>query len=161
MRSNNGTLNAQLSRVISECGHTDSIVVSDAGLPIPASVERIDLAYRAGAPTFLDVLDTVLAEFVVERAVVSSEMVADSPEMLRAITLRLELAGVEVELVPHLEFKQRTNDARAIVRSGCLRARLARIAPKLSWGPASSSLRGRAVRPTTRSPRSWSSILRC
>ena len=69
MRRNNGTLNVQLSRVVSECGHTDSIVVADAGLPIPASVERIDLAYRAGAPAFLDVLDTVLAEFLLEKAV--------------------------------------------------------------------------------------------
>lgn len=37
MRSNGATLNAQLSRVISECGHTDSIVVADAGLPVPHS----------------------------------------------------------------------------------------------------------------------------
>lgn len=35
MRRNNGTLNGQLSRVISELGHTDRIVVTDAGLPIP------------------------------------------------------------------------------------------------------------------------------
>ncbi len=118
MRSNNGTLNAQLSRVISECGHTDSIVVSDAGLPIPTSVERIDLAYRAGAPSFLDVLDTVLAEFVVERAVVSSEMADDNPAGLSAVTQRLEKAGVNVELVPHVEFKQLTHGARAVVRSG-------------------------------------------
>lgn len=118
MRSNNGTLNAQLSRVISECGHTDSIVVSDAGLPIPAAVERIDLAYRAGAPMFLDVLDTVLAEFIVERAVVASEMAADSPAMLSAITARLELAGVDVEFVGHAEFKRLTHAARAVVRSG-------------------------------------------
>ncbi len=118
MRRNNGTLNAQLSRVISECGHTDSIVVADAGLPIPASVERIDLAYRAGAPGFLDVLDTVLVEFVVEKAVVSSEMVEESTDMLNAIRHRLEQVGVEVEFVPHTEFKQKTHDARAVVRSG-------------------------------------------
>lgn len=118
MRRNSGTLNAQLSRVISECGHTDSIVVADAGLPIPASVERIDLAYRAGAPAFLDVLDTVLAEFVVEKAVVSSEMVESSPDMLNAIRQRLDRADVEIEFVPHTEFKQKTHDARAVVRSG-------------------------------------------
>lgn len=118
MRSNNGTLNAQLSRVISECGHTDSIVVSDAGLPIPRSMERIDLAYRAGSPSFLGVLDTVLAEFVVERAVVSSEMAAENPSGLSAVTQRLEKAGVVVKLVPHIEFKQLTQDARAVVRSG-------------------------------------------
>lgn len=118
MRRNNGTLNAQLSRVISECGHTDSIVVADAGLPIPASVERIDLAYRAGAPGFLDVLDTVLAEFVVEKAIVSSEMVEESTDMLNAIRQRLQQVGVEVEFVPHTEFKQKAHDARAVVRSG-------------------------------------------
>lgn len=118
MRRNNGTLNAQLSRVISECGHTDAIVVADAGLPIPASVERIDLAYRAGAPAFLDVLDTVMAEFIPEKAVVSSEMVQNSPDMLNAIRQRLERADVEIEFVPHTEFKQRTHVARAVVRSG-------------------------------------------
>lgn len=118
MRRNNGALNAQLSRVISECGHTDSIVVADAGLPIPASVERIDLAYRAGAPAFLDVLDTVLAEFVPEKAVVSSEMVQNSPDMLNALRQRLERTDVEIEFVPHTEFKQRTHVARAVVRSG-------------------------------------------
>ena len=118
MRRNNGTLNPQLSRVISECGHTDSIVVADAGLPIPASVERIDLAYRAGTPPFLDVLETVLAEFVVEKAIVSLEMVEDSPEMLQAITQRLEEVGVSVGFVPHTEFKQKTHQARAVVRSG-------------------------------------------
>jgi len=42
MRRNNATLNGQLARVISETGHTDQIVVTDAGLPIPSPVE---LAY--------------------------------------------------------------------------------------------------------------------
>lgn len=78
--------------MISESGHTDSIVIADAGLPVPAGVERIDLAYRAGAPAFLDVLDTVRQ--------------------------RLEQVGVEVEFAPHEEFKQKTHQARAVVRTG-------------------------------------------
>jgi D-ribose pyranase len=77
MRKTSTTINPALSRVISETGHTDLIVVTDAGLPIPAGSERIDLAYRPGAPAFLDVLDTVLAELVIEGATVSAE-VADS-----------------------------------------------------------------------------------
>ena len=92
MRKTSTTINPALSRVISETGHTDLIVVTDAGLPIPPGSERIDLAYRPGAPAFLDVLDTVLAELVVEGATVSA--------------------------VPHVEFKQRTRAARAFVRSG-------------------------------------------
>jgi D-ribose pyranase len=116
MRSTNTTINPQLSRVISETGHTDLIVVTDAGLPIPPGSERIDLAYRPGSPAFLDVLDTVLAELVVEGATVSTEIEEHSPELLAA--LRERLAPLSIELVPHDEFKVRTRAARAFVRSG-------------------------------------------
>lgn len=116
MRKTDTTINPALSRAISETGHTDLIVVTDAGLPIPPGAERIDLAYRPGAPAFLDVLDTVLAEMVVEGATVSAEVAEVSPHVLDA--LRERLPGIEIELVPHIEFKRRTADARAFVRSG-------------------------------------------
>ena len=67
MRSTNTTINPQLSRIISETGHTDLLVVTDAGLPIPAGSERVDLAVPPGRPGFFDVLDTVL-ETAVEGA---------------------------------------------------------------------------------------------
>ena len=69
------TLNPQLSRVLSETGHVDTIVVTDAGLPLPQGVERVDLAFRPGQPAFLDVLDTVLESLSVEGAIVASEVV--------------------------------------------------------------------------------------
>ncbi|GGD63748.1 D-ribose pyranase [Microbacterium murale] len=116
MRKTSTTINPALSRVISETGHTDLIVVTDAGLPIPPGSERIDLAYRPGSPAFFDVLDTVLAEMVVEGATVSAEVEKQSPEVLAG--LRERLPGIEIELVPHVEFKKRTHGARAFVRSG-------------------------------------------
>lgn len=116
MRKTATTINPALSRVISEIGHTDLLVVTDAGLPIPPGSERIDLAYRPGAPAFFDVLDTVLAEMVVEGATVSAEVADHSPEVLTA--LRERLPGIEIELIPHAEFKKRTHAARAFVRSG-------------------------------------------
>ncbi|GAA1541655.1 D-ribose pyranase [Microbacterium ginsengiterrae] len=116
MRKTTTTINPALSRVISETGHTDLIVVTDAGLPIPPGSERIDLAYRPGAPAFFDVLDTVLAEMVVEGATVSAEVADHSPEVLQQ--LRDRLPGIEIELIPHVEFKKRTHAARAFVRSG-------------------------------------------
>lgn len=116
MRKTHTTINPALSRVISETGHTDLIVVTDAGLPIPPGAERIDLAYRPGAPEFFDVLDTVLAEMVVEGATVSAEVAETSPHVLEK--LRDRLPGIEIELVPHVEFKSRTQRARAFVRSG-------------------------------------------
>lgn len=118
MRSTNTTINPQLSRVISETGHTDLVVVTDAGLPIPPTAERIDLAYRPGAPAWLDVLDTVLAELVVEAATVSAEVAEISPHILEALHERLDPLGVPITLVPHVEFKTLTHGARAFVRSG-------------------------------------------
>ena len=118
MRKTATTINPALSRVISESGHTDLLVVTDAGLPIPPSSERIDLAYRPGAPAFLDVLDTVLAELVVEGATVSAEVAEKSPEVLEALRERFAGMGFEIELIPHVEFKKLTHQARAFVRSG-------------------------------------------
>ena len=118
MKRTSGIINPQLSRIVAECGHTDAIVVADAGLPIPLGVERVDLAYRAGSPAFLDILDSVLAEFIVERAVISREMETESPGMLDSVRERLELVGVTVEAVPHVDFKALTRGARAIVRTG-------------------------------------------
>lgn len=118
MRKNGGIINPQLSRAISETGHTDLIVLTDAGLPIPPAAERIDLAYRPGQPAFLDVLDTVLAELVVEGAVVSAEIAERSPELLDALRDRFGPLNVELELLPHVAFKQLSTGARAFVRSG-------------------------------------------
>ncbi|HBR88991.1 MAG TPA: D-ribose pyranase, partial [Microbacterium sp.] len=94
MRKIPSTINPALSRVISETGHTDLIVVTDAGLPIPVGSERIDLAYRPGEPAFLDVLDTVLGEMVIEGATAPAEIAEQSPAMLAALRERLEPLGV-------------------------------------------------------------------
>lgn len=118
MRSTDTTVNPALSRLISETGHTDLIVVTDAGLPIPPGADRIDLAYRRGAPPFFDVLDTVLAELVVEGATVSAEVAEHSPHVLAELERRFAGMGFEIEKVPHVEFKQRTHAARGFVRSG-------------------------------------------
>jgi D-ribose pyranase len=116
MRKTAGVLNAQLSRVISEVGHTDTIVVTDAGLPIPLTVERVDLALVPGQPPFLTVLDAVLAELQVEAVTIAAEITDHSPGMLAEI--RARFPGVAIEMVPHMDFKARTVHARAAVRSG-------------------------------------------
>ena len=51
-----GILNQPVSAVIAGLGHTDTLCVADAGLPIPAQTQRIDLALTQGIPSFLDTL---------------------------------------------------------------------------------------------------------
>lgn len=118
MRKNSGTLNPALSRVISELGHTDEIVVTDAGLPIPNGVERIDLALTTNVPEFLQCLDVVLAEAKFEGAIAASEITTHSPELYTALSERLNQHMIDLELVPHTEFKARTSQSKAAVRSG-------------------------------------------
>lgn len=52
-------LNSDISSVISRLGHTDTLVVCDAGLPIPKSTTRIDMALTQGVPSFMQVLGVV------------------------------------------------------------------------------------------------------
>lgn len=111
-----GLLNQPLSRVIAGMGHTDTLVVSDAGLPVPADTERIDLALKQGIPKFIDVVTAVLGELKVERAIIASELQGKSPQIHKAL---VELLGdVPIDTVTHENFKTRTASARAVVRSG-------------------------------------------
>lgn len=117
MKSTGGILNAQLSRVIAETGHTDFLVVTDSGLPIPQNVERVDLAILPNLPHFLDVLKAVLQEVVVEKIILAEEVKTISPELHKEI-LSLFPPDMEVVYMPHVEFKKNTKTARAAIRSG-------------------------------------------
>ena len=59
-------INSELSYVISQMGHTDSLTIGDCGLPIPPETKRIDLALTHNVPTFIQTLDVVLEELYVE-----------------------------------------------------------------------------------------------
>jgi D-ribose pyranase len=109
-------INAPVSRVVASMGHTDALCIADAGLPISSRTERIDLAVKPGLPPFLDVLETVLEELVVERAVAAEEIRGASPAILAG--LQKLLGDVPLEFVPHEDFKTLANQGRAIVRTG-------------------------------------------
>lgn len=109
-------LNQPISAVIAGLGHTDMLVVADAGLPIPRKPRRIDLALTAGVPGFLETLETILTEMQVEKAIIASEMKEVSPELYSA--LRETLGDIPIEEETHLIFKEMTRKARAVVRTG-------------------------------------------
>ena len=111
-----GLLNQPLSAVIAGMGHTDSLVIADAGLPMPPFVERIDLALADGIPGFMQVLRATLGELQVEHAVLAAEIKDRSPALHAQI---LETLGsIPVSYVLHEDFKAQTEDAAAVVRTG-------------------------------------------
>jgi D-ribose pyranase len=111
-----GILHHELSAVIARLGHTDLLVIADAGLPIPPGVPRLDLAISAGVPAFLQVLRPVLEEVAVESVLIASELREASPAFYQA--LQSALGGLPVRELPHADFKQMTQQARAVVRTG-------------------------------------------
>jgi D-ribose pyranase len=112
-----GHLNRDVSRVLARMGHTDSVVIADCGLPVPEGVECIDLSVSLGEPSFLRVLDTLLADFKADRAVFAMEAKACNPAVTaRACSLAHE--QMQVEFVTHESLKELTRRARAVIRTG-------------------------------------------
>lgn len=115
-----GILNADISRVLSYMGHTDTIAVGDCGLPIPDETERIDLAVTFGQPGFMEVLKVVAADMKVEKIVLAEEMKEKNPKVLEQIeTLFADVeTGFEIEFVSHAELKNQTKQCKAVIRTG-------------------------------------------
>ena len=109
-----GILQRQLAALIASLGHGDVIVIGDSGLPVPPGVPCIDLAVCQGVPSFLQVLDAILYEMVVEKALIAQELLPNE-RLLQAITDRVE---VELQTVSHEELKETSEKARAIIRTG-------------------------------------------
>lgn len=109
-------LQSDLSHVIATLGHMDTLVIADAGLPIPAETLRIDLALTKGVPGAVQTLRVVLAEMQVEKVILAQEAKDRNPRFLAEV--QELLPNVPIEFVPHVDFKTRTGSARAVVRTG-------------------------------------------
>lgn len=109
-------LQSDLSYLIATLGHMDTLVVADAGLPIPPDTVRIDLALTRGVPGAVQTLEVILEEMQVEKIIFADEARDCNPEFLARV--QELLPDVPVEFLPHSDFKARTASARAIVRTG-------------------------------------------
>jgi len=111
-----GIINQPISSIIAGLGHTDRLVICDAGLPSPEEVTRIDLALKQGVPNFLDTLEVILKEMQVESAILATEIKENNPEIEQGI---INLFGdIPIKYVAHENFKEETGSAKAIVRTG-------------------------------------------
>ena len=109
-------LNPKLIRLIAAIGHTQTLVIADAGLPVPKGVLVLDLSLVRGVPSFQQVLDAVLEELVVEGCCLAEEMTQYNAELHQWVCS--QMAGMPVDHVPHETFKVMTQQAQAIIRTG-------------------------------------------
>ncbi len=69
-------------------------------------------------PGVFDVLDPILEELEIEKVIFSEEMKTVSPKCLEE-TMKHLPEGIEVEFVPHVEFKELTNTkSKGVIRTG-------------------------------------------
>ncbi|PWC20059.1 D-ribose pyranase [Brenneria roseae subsp. roseae] len=117
-------LNSEVSSVISRLGHTDRLVIGDAGLPIPETTTRIDLALTHNVPTFLQVVNAVISEMQVEAAILAEEIIENNPKLHDALLDQLKQLeqhqgnSIALHYVSHEDFKIQSGKSRAIIRSG-------------------------------------------
>jgi len=108
-----GIINAPLSAAIARLGHTDLVVVADAGLPVPPHVPVVDLALVYGQPRFTDVLAAFLADVVAEHAWISRE----SDDWPGGAWVD-DALGFPAERIEHSALKAMVGEARLVVRTG-------------------------------------------
>jgi D-ribose pyranase len=113
----NGILNLGLNQALAAMGHGDFLIVCDAGFPIPATVNRVDLAIVADVPDVETVLTAINADFITEKFGYANEMAQNNPRLKEKVD-RL-FAGAELVTFPHLEIlTELAAKAKYIVRTG-------------------------------------------
>ena len=109
-------LNRDIIAEIAALGHTEYLVIADCGLPVPKGVKSIDVSITAGTPSFLNVLNAVIEELVVESVIVAEEM--DDKNKPLAAEIRARYSDGCIQKVPHETFKELTQKAKCIIRTG-------------------------------------------
>ena len=109
-------INTQISSVISDMGHFDTLSIGDAGMPVPVGTKKIDVAIENGVPSFIKVLTNILSELEVQKVYLANEIKTANPEQLEAI--KALIGETPIEFINHSQMKQDLNKAKAFVRTG-------------------------------------------
>jgi D-ribose pyranase len=109
-----GIIHNALAGLIAGLRHTETFVISDAGLPLAPTTPFVDLGYRYGQPPFLDVVEAVLGQIVVEHSWVTDQVRETNP----AVYTALRSLGLDPDPLDHEEFKTRVREVKFAVRTG-------------------------------------------
>lgn len=113
----NGILNAELSGALATLGHTDLILIVDAGFPIPREAHRIDLAVAENLPDLRTVISLIADEIAVEGVVRATDVSTNNPRLDEWLQQRFTDADFTTR--SHAEvLGELARQAKVIVRTG-------------------------------------------
>lgn len=105
-------LNAPLLAQLAKLGHTDTVIIADYGLPLPAGTPLIDLSLVKGQLSFTVVLHALSRNLVIEHSTIASEAQGSQ------VHSWCEEAGLAPDFISHEELKQQIPHAKLVVRTG-------------------------------------------
>ncbi len=108
-------MNPAICSLLAELGHGDELLIVDAGFAIPSDSHVIDLTLTPGIPRFLDVVRAIAEELVIEGVTIASETSEYSPKLYQEL-LKI-LGDIDVDEVPHHEFKEQSEGVKGVIRS--------------------------------------------
>lgn len=109
-------LNPNILSEIAALGHTEYLCIADCGLPIPKGVKTVDVSVKAGIPKFMELLEAVNEELVIESFILASEIDSINPKLMKDIESTLK--GLPAKKVSHEEFKKLVEKAKCVIRTG-------------------------------------------
>lgn len=116
-------LHPELAKALATCGHTDIIMVTDAGFPIPKDANRIDLGYYAGQADVLDILRMLREEIFVEEIAFATEVKTHHPALYGDVQEIYTGSGANFRGTTHEDLIEKyAQGAKVIIRSGSLNA---------------------------------------
>jgi D-ribose pyranase len=112
-----GILNPSINSLLSRVRHTNTLVIADRGFPFWPEIETVDISLVDGIPSALDVLKAIRQNFVIGKAWMAEEFLANNT---KAVTDQFAAAfeGVTLAHEPHVEFKRRVPLAIGLIRTG-------------------------------------------
>ena len=112
-----GILNREIAAQIAKMGHTDMMLIADAGLAVPNTTPVIDISLKENIPTSIEVLEEVLKHFSVEKIIYSQATVDVSPSREKEFLKHFD-ENVEVEVVPHALLRDElTRKVKFVIRT--------------------------------------------
>ncbi len=112
-------LHPELSKSLATLGHGDIVLVTDAGFPIPANANRIDLAIYPGMMDVLDILRILRKEIFVEDIAFAPEVKDVNSALYAQLQDIYTGHGATFSAKTHEELcKEVAPQAKVVIRSG-------------------------------------------
>lgn len=115
----NRIIHPQLAAELATLGHSDILLVTDAGFPIPADANRIDLGFYEGIPDVLDILRVLRQEVFIEEVHFAGDILEKNKPLYAALEDIYTGSGANFHLTTHeILVSDIAHRAKVVVRSG-------------------------------------------